>query len=87
MKVLNRDLGKKENLASKVPSVSSSTGKQQQQEGQQVTGAQPPKTDESSDCYLKDLYTQVTSVVLSKPDERENINEGELIKFKQTLYS
>ncbi|KAK3866840.1 hypothetical protein Pcinc_027645 [Petrolisthes cinctipes] len=75
VKVINRELGKKENLTNKAP-VSSSTGKQQQ-DGQQATGAQQPKTDEPTDCYLKDLYTQVTSVVLSKPDERENVNEEE----------
>lgn len=38
---------------------------------------QQQKPDESTDCYLKDLYTQVAAVVASKPDEREDINEEE----------
>ncbi|XP_042242944.1 serine/threonine-protein kinase PLK1-like isoform X2 [Homarus americanus] len=53
------------------------TNAQQAAVTQQATAAQQSKPDEPSDCYLKDLYSQVTSVVASKPDERENINEEE----------
>ncbi|KAK7079554.1 Serine/threonine-protein kinase plk1 [Halocaridina rubra] len=42
-----------------------------------VPSAQLQKSEESSDCYLKDLHTQITSVVMSKPNEKPNINEEE----------
>lgn len=60
------------------PSLSSASRGQQQQAGaHQEATPQLPKHDEPTDCYIKDLYNQVTSVVMSKPDERDNINEGE----------
>ncbi|XP_047493190.1 serine/threonine-protein kinase PLK1-like isoform X1 [Penaeus chinensis] len=49
---------------------------QQQAVAQQAASAQH-KSDEPTDCYLKDLYAQITSVVASKPDEKDNINEDE----------
>ncbi|XP_050687603.1 serine/threonine-protein kinase PLK1-like [Eriocheir sinensis] len=60
------------------PSLSSaSRGQQQQSAAHQEAAPQQPKHDEPSDCYLKDLYNQVNSVVMSKPDERDNVNEEE----------
>lgn len=56
---------------------SASRGQQQQAGAHHEATPQQPKNDEPTDCYLKDLYNQVNSVVLSKPDERDNINEGE----------
>lgn len=50
---------------------------QQQAVAQQAAAAQH-KSDEPTDCYLKELYAQITSVVASKPDEKDNINEGKL---------
>jgi len=35
------------------------------------------RPDEPSDCWLKELYAQITSVVACKPDEKENIQEDE----------
>lgn len=49
---------------------------QQQAVAQQAAAAQH-KSDEPTDCYLKELYAQITSVVASKPDEKDNINEDE----------
>ncbi|XP_063614525.1 serine/threonine-protein kinase PLK1-like [Penaeus indicus] len=49
---------------------------QQQAVAQQAASAQH-KSDEPTDCYLKELYAQITSVVASKPDEKDNINEDE----------
>ncbi|XP_068213543.1 serine/threonine-protein kinase PLK1-like isoform X2 [Palaemon carinicauda] len=40
-------------------------------------GVQQQRMEEPTDCYLRDLYTQVTAVVSSKPDERESTNEDE----------
>lgn len=57
-------------------SVTSSAGVHVAQQQQQATASQPQKPDEPTDCYLQDLYTQVTSVVATKPDEKENANEG-----------
>lgn len=60
------------------PSLSSASRGQQQQAGAlHEATPQQPKNDEPTDCYLKDLYNQINSVVMSKPDERDNINEGE----------
>lgn len=56
---------------------SASRGLQQQAGSHQEATPQQPKSDEPTDCYLKDLYNQVNSVVMSKPDERDNVNEGE----------
>lgn len=59
------------------PSLSSaSRGQHQQPAAHQEVAPPQPKHDEPSDCYLKDLYNQVNSVVMSKPDERDNVNEG-----------
>ncbi|XP_071547692.1 serine/threonine-protein kinase PLK1 [Panulirus ornatus] len=58
-------------------SVPGSVGQQQSAAAQQAAAGQQQKPDEPSDCYLKELYTQVSAVVASKPDERENINEEE----------
>ncbi|XP_064091396.1 serine/threonine-protein kinase PLK1-like [Macrobrachium nipponense] len=49
----------------------------QPSEQQANTGVQQQRQEEPTDCYLRDLYTQVTAVVSSKPDERENVNEDE----------
>ncbi|XP_066990002.1 serine/threonine-protein kinase PLK1 [Macrobrachium rosenbergii] len=49
----------------------------QPSEQQANTGVQQQRQEEPTDCYLRDLYTQVTSVVSSKPDERESVNEDE----------
>ncbi|KAK8731565.1 hypothetical protein OTU49_007371 [Cherax quadricarinatus] len=68
---------KTDNGISKSGIAPSITSGQQQAAVTPAAAAQPPKSDEPSDCYLKDLYAQVTSVVASKPDERENINEDE----------
>lgn len=51
---------------------------------QQAASAQH-KSDEPTDCYLKELYAQITSVVASKPDERDNINEGKLASLLSSV--
>ncbi|KAK7081260.1 Serine/threonine-protein kinase plk1 [Halocaridina rubra] len=45
-------------------------------------GAQQPSTAQGTisvppDCYLKELYTQITAVVTSNPDDREGIIDEE----------
>lgn len=64
-------------LKGHAPSLSSASRGQQQAAGHMEATPQQQKHDEPTDCYLKDLYNQVNSVVLSKPDERDNVNEEE----------
>lgn len=63
-------------LKGHTPHSSASRGQQQAGAHQEAT-AQQQKLDEPTDCYLKDLYNQINSVVTSKPDERDNVNEEE----------
>ncbi|XP_068213635.1 serine/threonine-protein kinase PLK1-like [Palaemon carinicauda] len=46
------------------------------QSGQQQAGA-GRNPDVPTDCYLKELYTQITAVVTSNPDDREGITDDE----------
>ena len=62
-------------LKGQPPHSSASRGQQQVGAHQEAT-SQQQKHDEPTDCYLKDLYNQINSVVMSKPDERDNVNEG-----------
>ncbi|XP_076046777.1 serine/threonine-protein kinase polo isoform X2 [Oratosquilla oratoria] len=45
--------------------------------GNAQTGPPVKLPDEPSDYHLKDLYQQITTVVASAPDEKEQINEDE----------
>ena len=67
------------------PSLSSASRGQQQAAAHQEATSQQQKHDEPTDCYLKDLYNQINSVVMSKPDERDNVNEGEFKGQKVTV--
>ncbi|CAL4150380.1 unnamed protein product, partial [Meganyctiphanes norvegica] len=53
------------------------TSAQQQQLQAPAGGSTGSQPSEPSDCWLKELYAQITSVVASKPDEKENAQEDE----------